>query len=218
MRRWFGRIGISEIAMLSAEQNDRITRVGPSTPAGELLRRYWQPAALVDEFSGNRSIKPVRLLGEDLVIFRDETGRCGLLGRACPHRGTDLTYGRLEDGGLRCSFHGWLFDVNGKCLQTPAEPAGSRLCEHVRLRAYPVQEKSGILFAYLGEGEAPAFPHFDAFVAPAEYTFAFKGYWDCNWLQALEVGIDPAHASFLHRYFEDEDPAAGYGKQFRGKT
>src|SRR5204862_251362 len=86
-------------------------------------------------------------------------------------------YGRLEDGGLRCSFHGWLSDVDGKCLQTPAEPAGSRLCEHVRLRAYPVQEKSGILFAYLGEGEAPAFPHFDAFVAPSEYTFAFKGYW-----------------------------------------
>ena len=201
--------------MLSAEQNDRITRVGPSTPAGELLRRYWQPAALVDELSGNRPIKPVRLLGEDLVIFRDETGRCGLLGRACPHRGTDLTYGRLEDGGLRCAFHGWLFDVDGKCLQTPAEPEDSNLCRNIRHKAYPVVERSGILFAYMGDGAPPEFPDFDCFVAPSSHTFAFKGMIDCNWLQSLEVGIDPAHTSFLHRFFHDEDPKAGYGKLFR---
>ena len=125
--------------------------------------------------------------------------------RHCPHRGADLAYGRLEPDGLRCSFHGWKFDAAGKCLETPAEPEGSRLCEHIKTVAYPVVEKSGILFAYLGEGAAPAFPHFDCFVAPDAYTFAFKGYWDCNWLQALEVGIDPAHASWLHKYFEDED-------------
>ena len=99
--------------MLSAEQNDRITRAGPDKPAGQLLRRYWQPAALLDELSGPRPIKPLKLLGEDLVVFRDEKGRYGLLGRACPHRGTDLAYGRLEDGGLRCAFHGWLFDIEG---------------------------------------------------------------------------------------------------------
>jgi phenylpropionate dioxygenase-like ring-hydroxylating dioxygenase large terminal subunit len=139
-----------------------------------------------------------------------------LIGRHCAHRGADLAYGRLEDGGLRCAFHGWLFDAQGRCLETPAEPDGSRLCEHIRQRAYPVVAKSGVLFAYLGEGEAPAFPAFDCFVAPDAYTFAFKGYWDCNWLQALEVGIDPAHASWLHRFFEDEDPAASYGRQFRG--
>ena len=201
--------------MLSAEQNDLITRTGPATPAGTLMRRYWQPAALVDELSGNRPVKPVRLLGESLVLFRDDKGRYGLIERACPHRGTDLAFGRLEDGGLRCAFHGWLFDVEGKCLETPAEPEGSRMCANIRQKAYPVVEKSGVLFAYMGPGEPPAFPHFDCFTAPDSHTFAFKGMIDCNWLQSLEVGIDPAHTSFLHRFFHDEDPRQGYGKLFR---
>jgi phthalate 4,5-dioxygenase len=200
--------------MISAEQNELMTRIGPGTPAGALLRNYWQPVALLEELQGPRPVKAVRLLGEDLVLFK-ENSKYGLLERHCPHRGADLAYGRLEDGGLRCSFHGWLFDTSGKCLATPAEPEGSRLCEHIRQKAYPVTPRSGILFAYLGAGEPPAFPHFDCFVAPSEYTFAFKGYWDCNWLQALEVGIDPAHASWLHKFFEDEDPAASYGRQFR---
>ena len=173
------------------------------------MRRYWQPAALVDELAGNRPVKPVRLFGEDLVIFKDEQGRYGLIGRHCPHRGTDLAYGRLEDGGLRCAFHGWLFDVDGKCLETPAEPDDSNLCANIKQKSYPVVEKSGILFAYLGPGEPPAFPHFDCFVAPDSHTFAFKGMIDCNWLQSLEVGIDPVHTSFLHRFFHDEDPSAG---------
>src|SRR5205823_3478303 len=109
--------------MISPEQNELMTRVGPGTPAGKLLRNYWQPAALADEFDTERPVKAVRLLGQDLVLFKYEN-RYGLLDRHCPHRGADLAYGRLEDGGLRCSFHGWLFDVSGKCLQTPAEPAG----------------------------------------------------------------------------------------------
>ena len=116
---------------------------------------------------------------------------------------------------MRCAFHGWLFDVDGKCLQTPAEPDDSNLCANIRQKAYPVVEKSGILFAYMGPGEPPAFPHFDCFVAPATHTFAFKGMIDCNWLQSLEVGIDPVHTSFLHRFFHDEDPSQGYGKMFR---
>src|ERR1700686_248945 len=201
--------------MLSAEQNELITRTGPGTAAGRLMRCYWQPAALVDELSGNRPVKPVKLLGENLVIFRDERRRYGLIGRACPHRGTDLAYGRLEDGGLRCAFHGWLFDVAGQCLQTPAEPDCSNLCANIRQKAYPVVERSGILFAYMGPGEPPALPHIDCFVAPDTHTFAFKGMIDCNWLQSLEVGIDPAHTSFLHRFFHDEDPKHGYGKLFR---
>jgi len=201
--------------MLSAQQNDLITRTGSGTPAGDLMRRYWQPAALVDELSGNRPVKPVRLFGEDLVIFKDERGRYGLIGRRCPHRGTDLAYGRLEDGGLRCAFHGWLFDVHGKCLETPAEPVDSNLCANIKQKSYPVVEKSGILFAYLGPGEPPAFPHFDCFIAPGSHTFAFKGMIDCNWLQSLEVGIDPVHTSFLHRFFNDEDPSQAYGKLFR---
>ncbi len=201
--------------MLSAEQNDLITRVGPGKPAGTLLRRYWQPAALVDELNDGRPIKPVRLFGEDLVIYKDDQGRYGLLGRACPHRGTDLAYGRLEDGGLRCAFHGWLFDVNGTCLQTPAEPEDSNLCRNIRHKAYPVVERNGILFAYMGPGTPPEFLHFDCFVAPSSHTFAFKGMIDCNWLQSLEVGVDPVHTSFLHRFFHDEDPKQGYGKVFR---
>jgi len=204
--------------MLSTEQNDLITRIGPATPAGELIRRYWQPAALVDELNSNRPIKALRLLGEDLVLFRDEQGRYGLVGRSCPHRGTDLSFGRLENGGLRCAFHGWLFDVTGQCLETPAEPEGSSLCANIRQIAYPVVEKSGILFAYMGPGEPPEFPHFDCFVAPDTHTFAFKGMIDCNWLQSLEVGIDPVHTSFLHRFFQDEDSSKGYGKLFRDNS
>jgi phenylpropionate dioxygenase-like ring-hydroxylating dioxygenase large terminal subunit len=204
--------------MLSAEQNDLITRTGPGTPAGKLMRCYWQPAALIDELSGNRPVKPVRLLGENLVAFRDGQGRYGLIERSCPHRGTDLAFGRLERSGLRCSFHGWLFDVTGQCLETPAEPEGSRMCANLRQKAYPVVERSGILFAYLGGGDPPAFPHFDCFAAPDTHTFAFKGQIECNWLQSLEVGIDPAHTSFLHRFFHDEEPGTGYGKLFRDKS
>ncbi|WP_124082145.1 aromatic ring-hydroxylating dioxygenase subunit alpha [Pigmentiphaga humi] len=204
--------------MMSPEQNERITRVGPGTPAGTLLRQYWQPVALVDELEAERPIRPVKLMGQDFILFRDEQGRYGFMDRDCPHRGADLAFGRLEDGGVRCLFHGWLFDVEGACLETPAEPEGSKLAQRVRQKSYPVVEKSGVLFAYIGEGEPPAFPHFDCFVAPSEYTFAFKGYLDCNWLQALEVGIDPAHASYLHRFFEDGDTEASYGKQFRGAS
>jgi nitrite reductase/ring-hydroxylating ferredoxin subunit len=200
---------------ISAEQNELMTRIGPGTPAGKLLRRYWQPVALADEMQGERPVKAVRVFGEDLVLYRSHIGY-GLMQRHCPHRGADLAYGRLEPDGLRCSFHGWKFDVAGRCVETPAEPAGSRLCEHIKTVSYPVVEKSGILFGYLGNDAPPAFPAFDCFVAPDAYTFAFKGYWDCNWLQALEVGIDPAHASWLHKYFEDEDTAGSYGKQFRG--
>ncbi len=204
--------------MMSQEQNDKITRVGPGSAAGQLMRKYWQPVALTDELPAERPIKAVRLLGENFVLFRDEKGQYGLLDRDCPHRGADLAYGRLEGGGLRCAFHGWLFDTNGQCLETPAEPVNSKLCQGIRQRAFPVIEKNGILFAYPGEGEPPAFPELDCFTAPVDYTFAFKGLMECNWLQALEVGIDPAHASFLHRFFEDEDVSASYGKQFRAAS
>ncbi|MGE0798063.1 MAG: Rieske 2Fe-2S domain-containing protein [Lautropia sp.] len=204
--------------MLSAEQNERLTRVGPGTPGGELLRRYWQPVELTEALDPQRPVRPIRVLGQDLVLFRDPAGRLALLDRDCPHRGADLAYGRIEDGGLRCPFHGWLFDADGACLQTPAEPPGSTLCTRIRQRAYPVVEKSGIVFAYLGEGEPPALPALDCLLAPPPYTFAFKGWIECNWLQALEVGIDPAHASFLHRFFEDEDVKDGYGRQFRAAS
>ncbi len=200
------------------EQNRLVTRTGKDTQCGALLRRYWQPIALATELEDKRRIRPVRIMGQDLVLFRDEQDRLGLVDRDCPHRGADLAFGRLEDGGLRCLFHGWLFDVAGKCLGTPAEPAGSRLCERVTLRSYPVCERSGIIFGYLGEGPAPAFPELDCFIAPDSHVFAFKGLIECNWLQALEVGIDPAHASFLHRFFEDEVGEDSYGRQFRADS
>jgi len=214
---------------MQAEQNELITRVGPGTACGALLRSYWQPVALLDEFDarldagiGARPVKPVRVLGEDLVLFRDGAGRFGLLDRPCPHRGADLAFGRCEDDGLRCPFHGWKFAVDGTCLETPAEPVGSQLCQRVRQRSYPLQERAGVLFAWLGaEGSIPcALPAFDAFVAPASHSFAFKGLWHCNWLQAFEVGIDPAHPSFLHRYLHDGSMAddEAYGRQFRAAS
>jgi len=198
-----------------ASQNELLTRSGRGTAIGRLMRRYWQPAALSRELDSDRPVRPVNLLGERLVLFRDEHGGLGLIDRHCAHRGADLCYGRLEDGGLRCPFHGWLFDRGGQCLQQPAEPEGKEFADRIRLTSYPVAERNGIVFAWMGEGEPPALPDLDCLAAPDEYTFAFKGLIECNWLQALEVGIDPAHASFLHRFIEDEDADDRYGKQFR---
>ncbi len=212
---------------MQAAQNQRITRIGPGTPCGELLRRYWQPVALLDEFDpsldprmAERPLKALRVLGQDLVLFRAADGRFGLLDRDCPHRGADLAFARHEGDGIRCPFHGWKFAADGRCLETPAEPMGSTLCQRVRQRSYPLRVQSGAVFAFLGpEGMAPpGLPAFDAFVAPASHSFAFKGLWRCNWLQAFEVGIDPAHPSFLHRYLQDESLEQTYGRQFRAAS
>jgi phenylpropionate dioxygenase-like ring-hydroxylating dioxygenase large terminal subunit len=215
---------------MNAQLNERLTRTGPGTPCGALLRRYWQPVALVDEFDpaidpkmAERPIKAVRVMGQDLVLFRESGGRWGLLDRDCPHRGADLAFGRHEGDGLRCPFHGWKFDAAGRCLETPAEPLGSRLCERVQQRSYPLVERSGVLFAWLGEpGREPPFPDYDCFAAPSSHTFAYKGMWHCNWLQAFEVGIDPCHTSFLHRFLEDASLEAvgdnAAGRQFRSAS
>jgi phenylpropionate dioxygenase-like ring-hydroxylating dioxygenase large terminal subunit len=198
--------------VLRQADNDKVTRSGPGTPLGRLLRAYWQPAALVSEMPAERPVRAVRLLGEDLVLFRRDGG-WGLVSRFCAHRGVDLSYGRLEDGGLRCLYHGWLYDADGRCLEQPAEPPHSRFMDKIRISSYPCVERNGIVFAYLGAGDPPPFPAFDCFTAPEEYTFAFKGLWECNWLQGLEGGIDPSHVSFLHR-FVGEDPRDVYGQQF----
>ena len=220
---------------MRADQNEMITRIGPGTPCGKLMRHYWQPVALVDEFDAAlspdmavRPVKAVRALGQDLVLFKDASGAFGLLDRDCPHRGADLSFGRRESaeqgGGLRCPFHGWKFAVNGQCLETPAEPASNRMCERIKQRSYPLVEKAGVLFAWLGPENStpPPFPNFDCFAAPASHTFAFKGLWNCNWLQAFEVGIDPAHPSFLHVFFNDESEVEtgsnAAGRQFRSNS
>ena len=212
-----------------------ITRIGLGMPCGKLMRHYWQPVALVDEFDATvspemaiRPVKAVRALGQDFVLFKDASGVFGLLDRDCPHRGADLSFGRRESaeqgGGLRCPFHGWKFAVNGQCLETPAEPASNRMCDRIKHRSYPLIEKAGVLFAWLGpqNSEPPPFPQFDCFAAPASHSFAFKGLWNCNWLQAFEVGIDPAHPSFLHVFFNDESLADtgsnAAGRQFRSNS
>ena len=201
------------------DRNVSLTTTEPGTAGGALMRRYWQPAALSDELDPARPVVPVRLMGEDLVLFRTGDGTLGLMQRACPHRGVDLCRGRLEADGLRCAFHGWKFDADGACTEQPGEPEGSTLHRRVRTTSYPVVERNGVVFAWLGEladGEAPPpLPELDCLDAPASHVFAFKGLWACNWLQALEIGIDPVHASFLHRFLEDEDVDASYGKQFR---
>lgn len=206
--------------MLSREQNELLTRTGPGTPGGELMRRYWQPAGLAEELPPAGPPVTVRLLGEDLVLFRDEQGRAGLLGLHCSHRGADLSYGRLEDGGLRCIYHGWLYDIHGRCLEQPGEPSwnaefGVRSVEstsahdpHSPFRiphsafthtAYPCQEKGGIIFAYLGPGEPPLLPEYEFLNAAAQFRFATKYFQECSYLQSNEGNLDQAHLSFLHR-------------------
>jgi phthalate 4,5-dioxygenase oxygenase subunit len=197
--------------MLTREQNDLLTRTGPGTPAGDLLRRYWQPVALSEELPPGGAPLPVRILGEDLVLFRDETGQPGLLGLHCPHRGADLSYGRLEDGGLRCLYHGWLFDRTGRCLEQPGEPAGSTFKDRVRHRAYPCRETAELIFAYLGPGEPPLLPAYEFLTVPAEYRYVNKLYSECNYLQGNEGNIDPVHLSFLHRMLQDDPERARRG-------
>lgn len=200
--------------MLRHEDNEKLTRTGPGTPLGQVLRQYWQPAALVSEIDEQRPAKAIRLLGEDLVLFRTpDTQQWALVSRFCAHRGVDLAYGRLEDGGLRCLYHGWLYGPDGQCLEQPAEPPDSRFHEKVRIAGYACQERNGIIFAYLGKNAPPPLPAYDCFAAPEPYTFAFKGLWECNWLQGLEGGLDPSHVSFLHRFLK-EDPREAYGQQF----
>ena len=206
--------------MLNPEQNDRLTRTGPGTEMGSVMRRYWQPFALVEELPDERPVKEIRVLGEDLVAFRDDRGRYGALARRCAHRAGDLAFGRCEDGGLRCPYHGWLYAVDGRCLEQPAEPAGSTYHERIRQPAYPCVARNGIVYGYMGGGAAPPLPGFDWFDAPASHSFAFKALQRANWLQAVEGEIDPAHLSYLHRYLDDDAEGDGsYGfSQFLAAT
>ena len=194
--------------MLSREDNELLTRVGPGTPMGALFRRHWLPFMLADELAADAPPRRVQLLGECLVAFRDSRGRAGLLGEHCPHRRASLYYGRNESGGLRCVYHGWKFDVSGACLEMPSEPAESSFRHKVRAEAYPVQERGGLLWAYLGPAEKRAeLPELEWLGVPAERRYVSRWLQDCNYAQALEGEIDEAHVSFLHRRFDAEGVA-----------
>ena len=182
-----------------------MTQTDRGTPAGELIRRYWQPVALAEELPPGGAPLSVRILGEDLVLFRDDQGRVGLLGIHCAHRGTDLSYGRIEDGGLRCLYHGWLYDIKGRCLQQPGEPGGGEHRDQIRQRAYPCIEKGGAIFSYMGPGEPPLFPNYDFLNAAPGHFYTSKIFHECNYLQANEGNIDPVHLSYLHRFLEKRD-------------
>jgi len=182
---------------LSFEENETLTRVGRGTPGGEMLRRYWHPIALSRELQ-SRPVKR-RLLGEDLVVFRDDRGRAGLLTLRCSHRGTSLEFGHIEDGGLRCCYHGWLYDVEGKVLEQPGEPPDSSYKGRVRQPAYKVQELAGIVFAYLGPDPAPLFPRYDVLVRDDGVRALNARIVHCNFLQMVENSVDQHHFKWLHR-------------------
>lgn len=192
--------------MLNREQNDLITWTNRGTPGGELMRRYWQPVALSRELADDVPL-PVDIMGEELVMFRDAAGAPQLIGRACPHRAVDLSYGRVENGGLRCIYHGWLLSGTGRCLEQPGEPDGSAFKTKIRHAAYPCRDLGGLIFAYLGEGLAPRLPNFPFMSKPIEHTFVIKVLQECNYLQANEGNIDPQHLSYLHRFLSSKDLA-----------
>ena len=186
--------------MLRKEDNDKVTRVGPGTPGGEFMRRYWQPVLLSSELSEpDGAPVRVRLLGEDLVAFRDSDGKIGMLDAYCPHRRAPMFFGRNEDCGLRCVYHGWKFDRHGDCADMPSEPAGTPLQARVKIKAYPAVEKAGVIWVYMGQKEkTPPVPDYEWMRAPESHRFVSKTYEDCNYLQALEGGLDTAHSSFAH--------------------
>ncbi|MGZ9174294.1 MAG: Rieske 2Fe-2S domain-containing protein, partial [Candidatus Binatia bacterium] len=186
--------------MLTAEENEILTKVGPGTPAGELLRRYWHPVAIAADLTVENPTKFLRILGEDLVLFQTTGGEVGLLHDRCAHRGVSLSYGRVEERGLACAYHGWLYDIEGHCLETPAEPANSKFCLTVKQKAYPVRKLAGLYWAYFGPLPAPVMPKYDVWArTDGWHWLRALPQLDCNWLQAMENSVDTAHLHILHQ-------------------
>lgn len=188
--------------MLSAQENERMTRVGRGTPAGEMLRRYWWPVAFTEEVKAKGRPAKVTLLGEEFVLFRDGGGRLGLLELHCSHRGTSLEFGRVEESGIRCCYHGWLYDLRGNCLEQPAEPEDSTFKDRIKHPAYHAREAGGLIFAYVGPSPAPLLPPYDLLVREDGSRVVGGGEEFCNWLQRAENSTDGSHSIALH--------AAGY--------
>jgi len=194
--------------MLKKEQNELVTRTDAGTPMGELFRRYWLPALLATELAEPDG-PPVRmkLLGERLIAIRDSKGRLGAMDEFCAHRGVSLWFGRNEEGGIRCSYHGWKYDVTGQCVDVPSEPGGSCFAEKVKLKSYPMIERGGVIWIYMGPPELqPPPPEWEFATVPANQSFISKRLQESNWLQALEGGIDSSHVSFLHSGSLKTDP------------
>jgi phthalate 4,5-dioxygenase oxygenase subunit len=196
--------------MMTKEENELLTCTGRGTPGGELLRRYWQPVALSAELPAEAAPLSIKILGEELVLFRDDKGRPGLLGIHCSHRGTNLSYGRVENGGLRCLYHGWLYNIEGRCLEQPGEPGGGEHRDAIRHPAYPCKEAGGVIFTYMGPGEPPLLPNYEFLNASPDHLYVAKIFHECSYLQANEGNIDPIHLSFLHRFLENRQ------EQYRG--
>ena len=193
--------------MLSIEDNELLTRIGPGTPMGDLVRQYWIPALLSSELPGPDSDPiRVRLLGEDLIAFRDSNGKVGMLANNCPHRGASLFFGRNEEAGLRCVYHGWKFDVDGNCVDMPNEPAESDFKSKVRAVAYPCQERGRVVWTYMGsQTQSPPLPGLEWNLVPDSHVYLTKRVADSNWVQTLEGEIDSSHSGFLHTLLEEQD-------------
>ena len=197
--------------MLTADDNELLSRVGPGTPGGAVIREYWLPFLLSDELSRDGPPLRIRLLGEDLIAFRTGTGDVGLMQNACPHRGASLFFGRNEEQGLRCAYHGWKFNVHGDCVDMPSEPTESNFKGKVRALAYECRERNGVVWAYMGSrSPAPPLPELEWNLVPTEQRHVSKRVQRCNWFQALEGGIDSSHSNFVHAPLRpEENPGEG---------
>lgn len=202
--------------MLTAEKNERLTRVGPGTPMGNLLRRYWHPIAAAGELEGKAAI-PIRILGEDLVLFRDKQDKLGLIGNRCAHRLVEMQYGFVVEEGLRCPYHGWAYDITGQCTSQPAEAQGSNFKDKIKLTSYPVQERSGLVFAYLGPQPVPLMPWWDR-MRPSMGFKSFKVIQlrplPCNWFNIMDNIGDTSHSQWLHgNYYKHVLEQAGVPRE-----
>src|SRR3982751_6590440 len=193
---------------MKAEQNELLVRTGRGTPMGELFRRYWLPALLASELP-EPDCPPVRLqlLGERMVAFRDTQGRLGLIDEFCAHRGVSLWFGRNEESGIRCPYHGWKYDVNGQCVEVPSEPEESGFCKKIKLKSYPLCERGSVIWVYMGPADQqPPLPEYEFCTVKPEQSYMSKRWQESNWLQAMEGGIDSSHVSFLHSGGLNNDP------------
>ena len=193
---------------MKAEHNELLVRTGPGSPMGDLFRRYWLPALLAWELPEPDGAQVrLKLLGERMVAFRDSQGRLGLIDEFCAHRGVSLFFARNEECGLRCPYHGWKYDVSGQCVDVPSEPAESGFCQKIKLKSYPMIERGGVIWVYMGPADQqPPPPEWEFATVPTEQSYTSKRLQECNYLQAMEGGIDSSHVSFLHSGALNTDP------------